>query len=371
MLAAFGLCALAAGVVTPALAQNDAVRASIKIDTSAGYGRFVFTFSDDVDASVHTTGNVLIVSFGKPVMVPIDRIPAQAPDYVSAARRDPDGKSIRLALTRKVKVNSVIAGEKYFVDLLPEGWIGDPPGLPQDVIAELVRRAKEADRLERLARQSAEPKKPQAVTVRVASQPTFTRYVFDIPDRTTVAVDRAKDRLTLSFDTPIVFDLTDAMAALPPTVAAINTELEQDSSLVHFGFLSKVDLRTFRDGKAYVVDVVDAAEDKADKRAKAARQSAAFPKLAPESENGPPPDATEMPAQPATADKPVRTPAPAIAAAAPVPAASAPATPNPATANPTKVNPAMSDSAKAEPVPQAQGAVVPPPASPVTKPAPA
>ncbi|HUZ33811.1 MAG TPA: tetratricopeptide repeat protein [Xanthobacteraceae bacterium] len=367
LLAAFGLCALAAGIVTPALAQNDAVRASIKIDTSGGYGRFVFTFSDDVDASVHTTGNVLIVSFGKPVMIPVDRIPAQAPDYVSAARRDPDGKSIRLALARKVKVNSVVAGEKYFVDLLPEGWVGDPPGLPQDVIAELIRRAKEADRLERLARQTVEPKKPQAVTVRVASQPTFTRYVFDIPDQTTVAVDRAKDRLTLSFDTPIVFDLTDAIAALPPTVAAINTELEQDSSRVHFGFLSKVDLRTFRDGKAYVVDVVDAAEDKADQRAKAARQSAAFPKLPPESENGPPADATEMPTQPAATDKPVGTPVPAIAAAAPVPAVSPLAKPNPAASNPAKANPPMSDAAKAEPAPQDQGAVVPSPSPAATK----
>jgi hypothetical protein len=363
LLAAFGLCALAAGVVAPALAQNDAVRASIKIETSGGYGRFVFTFSDDVDASVHTTGDVLIVNFGKPVIMPVDRIPAQAPDYVSAARRDPDGKSIRLALARKVKVNSIIAGEKYFVDLLPEGWAGDPPGLPQDVVAELVKRAKEADRLERLARQGTEPKKPQAVTVRVASQPTFTRYVFDIPDQTTVALDRGKDGLTLSFDTPIVFDLADALAALPPTVAAINTELEQDSSLVHFGFLSKVDLRTFRDGKAYVVDVVDAAEDKADQRAKAARQSAAFPKLAPESENGSPADATEMPAPPAPADK--------AAAAAPVPKAPPPATPNPATANPTPANHAMSDSAKAEPAPHDQSAVAPPPAPPATKPAPA
>ncbi|MDE2373489.1 MAG: tetratricopeptide repeat protein [Hyphomicrobiales bacterium] len=367
-LAAFGLCALVAGASAPALAQNDVLRASIKIDTSAGYGRFIFTFSDDdVDASVHTTGNVLIVSFGKPVMIPVDRIPAQAPDYVSAARRDPDGKSIRLALARKVKVNTIIAGEKYFVDLLPDGWLGDPPSLPQDVIAELARRAKEADRLERLARQNAEPKKPQAVSVRVASQPTFTRYVFDIPEQTTVAVDRAKDRLTLSFDTPIVFDLTDAMAALPPTVAAINTELGQDSSLVHFGFLSKVDLRTFRDGKAYVVDVVDAAEDKADQRAKAARQTTAFPNLPPESENGPPPDAVEMPIQPATADKPAETPVPSVAASS-TPVAVPPATSNPATPNPAK---ATSDSAKAEAAPRKQSAVVPPPAPPATTPPPA
>ncbi len=385
LFAALGLCTFAAGAVTPAPAQNDALRASIKVDTSSGYGRFVFTFTDDVDASVHMTGNVLIVSFGKPVMIAVERLATQAPDYISAARRDPDGKSIRLALARKVTVNSIAAGEKYFVDLLPEGWVGDPPSLPQEVIAELARRAKEAERLERLARQGVEQKKPQTVSVRVASQPTFTRYVFNIPEQTSVSVDRAKERLALSFDTPIIFDLTDALAALPSTVAAINTEVEQDSSLVRFSFLNKIDLRTFRDGDGYVVDVVDVAEDKAD-RAKAADKSVVLPKLPLQSEpgksateNSPPPSATETQTQPAMADKPAVAPAPAIAAAAPTPAAAPPpATPSPTTndqakpnpaanletakrpvSNPATPNPAPSDAAKTVPPPQDRGAVVP------------
>ena len=406
LIVALGLLALAAGAVTPAPAQNDALRASIKIDTSGGYGRLVFTFSDDVDASVRTTGSVLIVSFGKPIMIAVERIATQAPDYVSAARRDPDGKSIRLALARKVTVNSIIAGEKYFVDLLPDGWVGQPPGLPQEVIAELARRAKEADRLERLARQGVEQKKPQAVSVRVASQPTFTRYVFNIPEQTTVSVDRAKERLTLSFDAPIVFDLADAVAALPPTVAAINTEVEQDSALVRFSFLSKVDLRTFRDGDGYVVDVVDAT---ADQSAKAAGKNVVLPKLPLESEppgeqgteNGKPPGAagTQTPPKPATADKPAEVQVPAIAAASPAPAtppaaapnpaASNPATPNPATPNPAASNPATpnpatsdaakakpampvpatSNAAKAEPAPQDKGAVAPSSAPSVNTPA--
>ena len=93
--------------------------------------------------------------------------------------------------------------------------------------------------------------------VHVANQPTFTRYVFDVPDQTAVSADRASERLTLTFDAPLPFDLTDAEAALPPTVAAINAEVEQDSALVRFSFLTKVDVRTFRDGKGYVVDVVN------------------------------------------------------------------------------------------------------------------
>ena len=67
-------------------------------------------------------------------------------DYISAARRDPDGTAIRLALARKLKVNTIPAGEWLFVDLLPENWKGVMPGLPQEVIDELARRAREAER---------------------------------------------------------------------------------------------------------------------------------------------------------------------------------------------------------------------------------
>ena len=76
------------------------------------------------------------------------------------------------------------AGEKFFVDLLPETWSGAPPSLPRDVIEELARRAREAERLERAARQAALPKKLPPVRVHVARQPTFMRYLFDVPEHT-------------------------------------------------------------------------------------------------------------------------------------------------------------------------------------------
>ncbi len=68
------------------------------------------------------------------------------PDYISAARRDPDGTAIRIALTRKVKINTIAAAERLYVDLLPDTWKGIMPGLPQEVIDELARRAREAER---------------------------------------------------------------------------------------------------------------------------------------------------------------------------------------------------------------------------------
>ena len=50
----------------------------------------------------------------------------------NAARRDPDGRALRFALTQKVKVSSMLAGDQLFIDLLPESWTGEPPPLPRE-----------------------------------------------------------------------------------------------------------------------------------------------------------------------------------------------------------------------------------------------
>ena len=67
------------------------------------------------------------------------------------------------------------------------------PGLPQEVIDGLVRRAREAER--QLHKQQAEEKnkKPPLVRVKVANQPTFVRYVFAMPGTVNVGA-RARRR---------------------------------------------------------------------------------------------------------------------------------------------------------------------------------
>ena len=147
-----------------------------------------------------------------------------------------------------------------FVDLLPASWSGQPPGLPPEVIADLARRAREADRLERKERQAVAQQRATAAPVRVhvATQPTFTRYIFAVPAKTSVSADRTKERLTLTFDAPIKFDLADVVAALPRAIGGIDTEMRDDSALVRVRFLAKVDIRTFRDDGSYVLDIVGA-----------------------------------------------------------------------------------------------------------------
>jgi len=363
---ALGLALLAIGfAVSPATAAN---KTGVDVDVSGGYARLIFAVSDDVDASARVADNVLIVSFTKPTKIAVDRLIGQAPNYIAAARRDPDGMGLRFALARKVTVHSVTVDGKFFVDLLPDSWTGAPPGLPQELIDELARRAREADRRQRREHE-AQQRKAASVRVRVASQPTFTRFVFDLPDSTSATAERGKDQLTLTFDAPIAFDLGDAEAALPAGVTAINSEAAAESSWVRFSLAGKIDTRTFRDGKSYVLDVdsaersgesgraaaqaSEAGEDPTPGRARAARDSAAAkfeaaapatavdqPKPSSPPQAGPRPATAPGSAAPAAAAPPPATPPAAAAAtppaATPPPAASAqaPTAPPPSHAQP-------------------------------------
>ncbi len=177
-------------------------------------------------------------------------------EYISAARRDPDGKGIRLALMRKVRINSMIAGERLFVDLMPESWTGAPPPLPQEVVEDLARRTRDAEKRAQVNLTQTKQRPQTASRVRISRQPTFTRYVFELPEFIAVNADRAKDKLRLVFDGVIRFDLADAKAMQPPMVSAIDSRPGENSTAVAISFIGKVDVRSFREDNNYVVDVV-------------------------------------------------------------------------------------------------------------------
>jgi tetratricopeptide (TPR) repeat protein len=365
-----------AASAAPSSAATDPIKATIEAKVSDGYARLVFTMSEGDDATVRVIDNVLIISFKNPIDVSVDHVPMQVPDYIGAARRDPDGRGIRVALARQVKVNATAADEKFFVDLLPEPWSGPPPGLPSEVIEDLARRAREARRLERKEHQAAQQQqaKVDLVRVHVATQPTFTRYVFDVPANTSVSADRVKEQLALTFDTPIKFDLADAEAALPRAVGALVSELRADSTLVRFTFLAKVDLRTFRDDKGYVLDIVgaDAMPDESS-AAPANPPQGAGPETAPPAPPAPPAMTPPASAPNEGAAGGVEAPALAPAAAMEKPNVAAPAT----IAAPALQPPAAPDQPAAQsnappvaaPLAAAQAAPPPPPPPPAALPA--
>lgn len=242
------------GLITAARAA-DAVRGEASFSAGGGFARLVIKLGEDVPSEVTTAGSILIIRFDRPVDVPVDRVPEGAPDYVNSARRDPDGSAIRLSLARRVTVNTMNAGERTFIDLLPEGWKGPPPSLPMDVVKELAERARAAERALRAQRAAAESKKRPPIRVRASVQPTFVRFVFEMPDGVGVSSVLNEQKLTLAFNANLSFDLADAVVAAPPNVASIKQKSDIDQTSVEIALIGDSDVHSFRDDKNYVVDV--------------------------------------------------------------------------------------------------------------------
>ncbi|MBK3665862.1 tetratricopeptide repeat protein [Bradyrhizobium diazoefficiens] len=233
----------------------DPVRGEASFSASGGFARLVIKLGEDIPSEVTTAGSILIIRFDRPVDVPVDRVPEGAPDYVNSARRDPDGGAIRLSLARRVTVNTMNAGERTFVDLLPEGWKGPPPSLPMDVVKELAERARAAERALRAQRAAAETRKRPPIRVRASVQPTFVRFVFEMPDGVGVSSVLNEQKLTLAFNANLSFDLADAVVAAPPNVASIKQKADIDQTSVEILLIGDSDVHSFRDDKNYVVDV--------------------------------------------------------------------------------------------------------------------
>ncbi len=281
------------GLMFPGIGRAEPVKGDATFSSSGGYARLVLKLSEDVDTEVTTAGSIIVIRFKRPVDISVDRLADAVPDYVGSARRDPDGSAIRLSLARRVTVNTMSAGERVFVDLLPDSWTGPPPGLPPEVIRELAERARIAERELRQQRALSEAKKRPPIRVRASVQPTFVRFVFEMPDGVGVSSVLNEQKLRLQFSAVLVFDLADAKLAAPSNIASINQKVEGESSVVEITMIGDVDLHSFREEKNYVIDVAF----------QQAEKLAVLPSMSDASH--PPASAASTPAAPAVSDKAV------------------------------------------------------------------
>ena len=364
---------------------DDPIKGEVKAIADGGFVRLLFHFDQAVESNVRVSGAIIVITFKKPVAVAVEKLSSGASGFISVARRDPDGGAIRIALAHKVKVNSIAAAERLYVDLLPDNWNGPTPGLPREVIDELVRRAREAESQLHQQKIADKQKKPPLVRVKVAAQPTFIRFIFTMPGTVNVVPERADGRVTLNFDQPVNWDLADAKASLPPTLKSIESEVDFETVAVVFTLNGTPQVRTFREERSIIVDIgLDGAAkpkptEGSAKQPAVAESSPAIapPQTAPAKDATPP--AELKPSAPAAAllaeakptqapqtakeqPKPVENPVPPREAQAPAPLAEANASSDAAAVAPASVPAAASPA----PTPPADAAApVPAPAPPV------
>src|SRR5690348_17164694 len=144
-----------------ALPAAAAEKAQLHTTAEDGFGRLVLEFPGRLDLPGYKVGfdnNVLSITFPEPIALPLPDVGATLPKYLTIGRVDPDGRGVRFGLREPVKVHSMEAGERLFIDLLPTNWQGLPPSLPPAIIQQLTERAKTAAILAEQERKAKEAK---------------------------------------------------------------------------------------------------------------------------------------------------------------------------------------------------------------------
>lgn len=251
---------LAGAATLPAAAQTRTLEpVELNVSQEEGYGRIVLTFKDRTLLPIYDaviTGGVLRISFEDPIDINVDDVPLDLGKYVTIARRDPDGSAIRFALKNQFQINTLEAGEKLFVDILPLDWQGLPPGLPDDVVRDLAKRAEEAMRKVRALEQARlKAQEGPEVTLHVGEHPTFTRLVFDWSIKFDTAFVRENDIIKVTFNHPAQLDIAHLRAHLPQGVIDATSFLDQGKLKFLMRVEPSVDIRAFREEQTYVIDV--------------------------------------------------------------------------------------------------------------------
>lgn len=224
-----------------------------------GFGRLSLSFDEATPLRIRVANGVLVVAFGSPVKIDVNKLAKQLPDYISIARIDPDGRGMRFALARPYKANLIEAGDKAFIDLLPESWKGLLPGPPPEVIAALAERVRLAEARAREIERSPPPP-PKPLRLSNARLPTLERLIFDAPADTRLAHELADGTLRLSFDQELAVEPAAIRPALPEGVALVATKAEGQTTHLDLALPKDWQVRSYRDAERLVVDLLPPAK---------------------------------------------------------------------------------------------------------------
>jgi hypothetical protein len=351
---AFGL-ALVLGQVL-AMPAGAAERGVVVGSEIQGHGRIVFTFDKEIGAKTRQVNSVLIVEFDEAVSVDVDKVATQLGRYVTVSRADPDGKSLRFGLNDRYRVDLKLAGERVYLDILPQNWVGLPPALPAEVVQGLVRRARLAeDRLRKLAQENEKATRRE-VMIRVGTAPQFKRATFVMPRSAPATFEETDGEVKLIFDANFTIAPEAVRSQLAGLIDSSDVEQNDDSLRIHLRVREGLRVRGFREDDTYSIDferkdgaAIESAAVEPPAEMKSADAGPAAPKSADPKAADAKPDVPKPPAMKQAEAKP----APAINAAA-APASASPVTARnamdaPAVAKAAAENPAAGKPATARP----------------------
>ena len=232
-----------------------AVRGTVTGSAGSGFARLLLEFDEAVEQQTTLANSVLVVQFSTAIDVDTSRLGENIPGYVAAARLDPDKTTLRIALGGRYSVNTIVARNRVYVDLLPESWTGPPPGLPQEVVAELIRLAEQD--AEREAQGAGDENAGSPLAIHVGRYPTFSRVVFEWSRPTKTVLSRENDNVMVAFDRASEVDLSRLNADPPPHLTGATARHGDEELVIVLAVDPGTDVRGFQELNTYIVDLAN------------------------------------------------------------------------------------------------------------------
>jgi hypothetical protein len=234
-----------------AAASGQAWPGELRSEKTQGHGRLIMTFPEPVGAIATVAGGVLIVKFDRKVALGADRLPLLLPAYVTAARLDPDQRTLRMALTQSIRADLKDAAEALYLDLMPARWRGPPPALPADVADRLAKRLRESKAVQYAAiAAKAPPQKIVAVAARAVGR---TRITLPLPSGVTASANALSEAATVELSGDALFDQPAVRAALASTLGDV---VFPSATTMRFTVPAETAFRTMIEDGALVIEMV-------------------------------------------------------------------------------------------------------------------
>ncbi len=223
----------------------------IQREDADGFARASLIFDDMPAAKLEAKGGVVRIVFDRPVKLMPDRLTTMMPQFVSAARLDPDNRTVRLALTGLHKVQLVPLADRFLLDVLPETWRGLPPPVPQELLDALAERLRAAEQAVKAKAREA-PVLPFE-TVRLPDR--GTRMVLPIGPAVSVKAERGGDVLRLFIAAPYRLDLPAMRAAAPVSVLDVDGQTLASETQLVLRLQPGETVRTAREPDGFVIEI--------------------------------------------------------------------------------------------------------------------
>lgn len=251
-----GVVLLTVSVGAFALANAPPARAEATAMVADFYARITLDLPQAARFNASIANGVLVVRFDRAVALDPAALARAMPAYISVARLDDGGRTLRAALKRGWRIHTSRNAASLAIDLVSPDHTGDPPDIAPTQ-AEIDAAAAEAAAREDAERTPADPATLPllAVPVRVGEHSDYTRIVFDWPEAVDYSLELDEGALTITFARGAELAATRIVEAPPPFVRGFTAGNEAGRLVVRLQVDPSSPIHHFRDGPKIALDV--------------------------------------------------------------------------------------------------------------------